>query len=274
MQIPRLIPAFLIVLLFLPSLVFAQSSQITRDKIVLQGSGVVVVWPDQQAALDFWLYPEPKEDLEPSAGIRFNAAGDPSHIEVYTQREEENPDAGWFDNKTKIVHTVTSLPEYITSAGANAFFILEDRGPWLKVEGDWLSRKDLTDAGFSYIPWSEAIKSEAFPEFALPSADADPAEFAVEGEKIEDLRKKAFFAPLAPIGVKKERGGAQNVVSAHQPLRFTIMEEMDGWYKVFVVQSACDAASGKTNYLEGTSGWIPTTDNGRPIMIRMPTECQ
>ncbi|GEM_PF-2843662 len=268
--IARATPFILVALIFMASLVHAKPVQFA-DKSV----GLVALSPDrtpQGVVID--VFSEPADDASKIGALHGKPEAEPSNFSVITEKEEPNPDAGLFDTKTKLVRTEHPLQTYVSPSGIISLYMMENRGNWIRIEQGWIRRTDAETFGMKMIDWPAVSQHEFFLEFHLPESNEALASIA----KTDLLRSKADFLPIGSVSLYKSVGDNDVLITVEEPLRMALMDrttQSDGeWLKVFVLLGVCDSAGGKTDYREGTIGWIRrTTALGAPSIYRSEEKC-
>lgn len=269
----RFTPFILVALIFMASLVHA--AEAPQYHLADKAIGLMVVNPGN-LTLDVFAEPdETSQWLGTLNGKAELAEGDASNVYMHSQREEANPDAGLFDRKTKLIITEHFLDTYVSPTGVVGVYMMENRGNWIRVDTGWINRGQAEGLGIVLLEWDALLKNDAFPEFRLLENEDGIADVS----RTDVLRRKAHFIPIGSIPVFKSIGDSAPSIITESPMRFAIIgKDPDGdrdlWLNVFVLMGRCDNAAGKSDYREGTVGWIRTRNEYKaPTIMKLEERC-
>jgi len=257
---------FALLFTWVASLAAASVAQAAPES--LHGAGLLLFEPKLRKGTAINVYAKADKTSEVLGLLKIAEEPRPGWTFLVTERTVENPDAGWFGDKTKVEKTVTPFTEYTTtSAGVIGVYVDEPQPDWLKLEHGWIRRVDSDKAQMKFVSWKEAMTNKHLPEFHLPTLRAEQSVLTIEA-----MREKAAYVPIGKLSVKNGPDGDE-IVLAEKPLRLAILKKEGDWLKVFVVQSRC--GDGARDYREGTTGWIPyLSREGRPVVFAERESCE
>lgn len=237
----------------------------------LPDAGLLLFNPKMAKSTALQVFAESSGASKSMGNIVIQEEAKPSRAMLVHVWEEPNPDAGLFSSKTKKMREVTPLKEYISSNGLVAVFIDEAQGAWLRINNGWIRRADLQRQHIQFVAWKDVYDPKSvLPEFKLPKEK----DLTAKNRKIDEIRLDAFYAPVGEVSVYNSAGDGLEIIKATVPLKFAITGYKGDWINVFTVLDSCADSAGKTDYREGTTGWIPKLDNkGKPtlMMTKEPT---
>lgn len=273
----RITPFILVFFIFMASAVHAdtkEESTTSVDNSLPEHSLGIVIFPVSILPLDIALYTEPNANSELSEySLHIEAQPNPTYTFAMRQWEEENPNAGWFDEKMMVKQEFVPLVEFYNGVNRVGPHFYAKTPEWIKLQYGWMPLSEAFSRDGMIGLWQKIVGQDSeFEEFIIPDNFEHLQETGLG--RIKDMRKETVYSAFKPLSVYKDPSDSVKLVEPEDNMRFVIVGRSGNWLNVFLVLNECDAATGKRDYREGTNGWIPLFQpSGEPSLIKRAEKC-